>query len=96
MDQWLNQIFDMSRELIIANRLAVVTKTLVKECIAEARLFCVSQTGAPGRGRFLTCVRQQHSQRDTSRCWNEFPIRPQDAYVLDLWTQLRDLICVIQ
>lgn len=53
MDQWLNQILDMSRELIIANRLAVVTKTLVKECIAEARLFRVSLNRSSRKGALL-------------------------------------------
>jgi cbb3-type cytochrome oxidase cytochrome c subunit len=52
VDQWLDEIFDMTRKLVVANRLAVVTETFVKERITEASYVPVNANRASEEDEF--------------------------------------------
>jgi hypothetical protein len=52
VDQGLDEILDMTRKLVVANRLAVVTETVVKECITEASYVPVNANRASEEDEF--------------------------------------------
>ena len=56
MDQWLNQVLDVSTELIISYRLAEVSKSIVKEGISEASLTLVKHLQLAGLLTTHLCV----------------------------------------
>lgn len=72
----------------------MITKTFMKEGVTEAS--CYHELWEGIFAELLTCMREQHSESDTTLLGHEPAVRLEDLNVSEFGTQFFGLACIVK